>query len=110
MSIAQARQDLVGKIEAEGYSVTDDPRNLTPPCVIVGLPRTITALGNCAYQTEITVTVVAPPPGNADAVNWLLASVEQLMQLLNAERASATSHTVTQKRVPGYELAVPVTA
>lgn len=109
MSIAQARADIVAKIQADGWAVTDDPRDLQPPCVIVGLPGAITATGACLYEAELTVTAVAPGPGNADAVTWLLDTTEQLMALLNADRATPTSFTVTKQRVPGYAIAVHVT-
>ena len=110
MSLAQAREDIIAKLEADGYQVADDPRNVTPPCLLVCFPRTITSVGACLYEGELPVTVIGTAPANLDAAAWLLDTTETLLTLLNATGATASTTTVqgSQARLPTYELLVSI--
>lgn len=108
--LAAARADVIAKITAEGVQVVDDPRNIVPPCVLVGMPRRLTRQGACLVNATLPVTVIAPPPGNLDAATWLLDTTEQLMATLSAETAETgtTSAPSSQTRLPTYTLEVPI--
>lgn len=108
--LAEARADVLAKIAAEGFAVTDDPRNVTPPCVLVTLPNPLTATGACHIEAVLPVTVIAPGPGNADAGTWLLDTVETLMTALDATTATVGTSRITgtNTRMPSYTLNVPI--
>jgi len=62
----------------EGVRVTTDPRNITPPCVVVGVPvvtvddvRTATVL--------VPVAIIGTGPGNDEAVRWQLARLGEIV-------------------------------
>ena len=53
-----------------GLTVTNDPRRVSPPCVLM-LPTGTERTGNCSVEVTWTVTAVAPGPEHADALSWL---------------------------------------
>lgn len=58
------------ELAAAGVTVTDDTRNVSPPCAIVGLQGAEIS-GACAVEYTVEIHLVAPGPGNADAMRWL---------------------------------------
>ena len=55
--------------------------------VVVGLPVVTSRLGPCAYAVDIDIKPVAPPPGNLDAIEWLLGAVPLILDALNLDVA-----------------------
>jgi hypothetical protein len=110
MSLATARADIAASLVAAGYIVVDDPRNVTPPCVLVGIPSTITGVGACLYEADLPVTIIGTSPGNADAALWLLDTAEEILSLLGAIRAHAGTTAVqgSNQRLPSYTVEVTI--
>lgn len=108
--LGDARAVLAGKVAAAGLRVSVDPREVNPPCVLIGTPTSITRVGGCALEEVVPVFAVAPPPGNADAVDWLLDTVETLFGVLtDATDAVPTVITVGVLEAPAYELETRLT-
>src|SRR5436190_23817885 len=102
-----ARQDLATTLEAAGIKSTLDPRNVSAPITVVGLPVLTEWTGACVVNVDIEVTAVAPAPGNLDAIEWLLDTVAALIDLFPFSLASPTSFEVTQGQpLPAYTLVV----
>ena len=64
-----------------GWRVVTDPRNVNPPCVLVGVPRLDQA--PCGWTGEVPVHVIAAGPGNSDARNAILPVVDLLRPALD---------------------------
>lgn len=109
MSLAAARAGIVAQVEALGLRVTDDARTVNPPCVLVELPENVTRLTGCAYRASLPVVILAPPPGDAAAVDWLLDTLEQLLDVLNVDQADPTRRDIGGQTLPGYRLSVLIT-
>lgn len=62
----------------EGTTVTDDPRGITPPCVLIGVPSLDLSAARTAL-VQIPVHVIATAPGNADAKRWMLDRVSLIV-------------------------------
>jgi hypothetical protein len=108
--LGDAREALAGKVAAAGLRVSLDPRRLNPPCVLIGTPTIITRVTSCTLEEVVPVYAVAPPPGNADADAWLLATVETLFGVLtDATQAVPTTVTVGAADAPAYELETRLT-
>jgi hypothetical protein len=91
MDVAAARAEVIGRLELAGVDWVDDPRDAGPPIVIVGLPVVTGRQTGCVAAAVVNVTAVAPPPGNGDAVAWLLDTVGVLMGALDTFTATPTS-------------------
>lgn len=103
-----ARADLADKLEAAGIKTTLDPRNVNPPITVIGLPVITEWNTACILSLDIEITPVAPPPGNLDAVTWLLDTVAQLLDLFPHALATPSSFDVTNQPnpLPAYTLVV----
>lgn len=77
--LADAVAAIVTKVTAAGFRAVTDPRNIGPRCVFVQLPTFTTMNANIADIT-VPIQIIAAPPGNTDATDYLLSSVETLMQ------------------------------
>ena len=104
------RETLAGKIEAEGLTVALDPRDVNPPCVLIGVPRVVGVLTGCAVAVELSVEIVAPPPGNLDALEWMLEQVPTVMGATGAEGGSGASRRIADTELPVYQLNILTTA
>lgn len=85
------RVELAGKLGAEGLPVTLDPRNVSPPVVVVGLPVVTAMVTPCVWAVDIDVHAVAPAPGNLDAVEWLLDTIAAVLLVTGGPRAEPTA-------------------
>src|SRR4051812_27038219 len=82
-AIATAMRDIVELLKAEGIRATNDPRNVNPPCVIIG-PPTITLDSNCGGLATCNAYVVGPGAGNLDtwvAIDDLAERVGQVVDV-----------------------------
>jgi len=71
-----------------GYIVTDDPRNLHPPCVWFQIDAA-EVVGVCKVQFEVVAHVVAPGPDHADAHKWMWTGPVPLLLPAATEPAQA---------------------
>ena len=104
-ALQDARVELAGKVAAEGLRVVTDPRDVNPPCVLIGPPATIVRRAGCGLEAAVPVLIIAPPPGNEDALVWQLDTLEVLYSVLPAVTdAAATVVAVAGADAPAYEL------
>jgi len=85
MSLNANLDDLVAKLTAEldPIRVTDDPRNVNPPCVFVGAPSDLEPAA-CGLAGTVPILVIAAGPSNKDARVWLLDVVERVAPILSS--------------------------
>jgi hypothetical protein len=101
------RERVAALLTAAGLPrVTLDPRNLNPPCVLVGVPATVGRTTVCARTGRLPVFVVAPPPGNADALAFMLTTADTVAATADVESESATIIEVGEVVAPAYLLSV----
>jgi len=62
----------------EATLVTTDPRGISPPCVLVGVPSLDLSAARTAL-VQLPVHVIATAPGNDDAVRWMLSRVSLIV-------------------------------
>jgi hypothetical protein len=87
------RDAIAARLTAAGVErVTTDPRNVSPPCVLVGLPQRLTRAG-CGLEGVIPVHEIAAGPGNADAVGWLLDTAEQVAAVVPCSSVEPGSYS-----------------
>lgn len=91
-----------------GYPVVTDPRNINPPCVLLGAPAFDSWNYNIAKLT-FPVTLIGSGPGNLDALRVLLQMAAKLM----AKNVAVTSGRPTVMAVggaefPAYDLQIPI--
>jgi hypothetical protein len=105
---ADAINKVVTTITALGLKPVTDPRNLRPLCVEVELP-TFTNFTNHVSDITMIIRVLAPPPGNQDAADYLLTTVDTLV---NSELAiisgQPTLRLVGSQELPSYDLTVRI--
>ena len=74
--------DAVNAVKAEltalGLKPVTDPRNARPNTVFIELP-TVTALTYNVGDIRLQVRVLAGPPGNQDAADYLMTVADQIM-------------------------------
>ena len=97
--------DIVDKLTALGLTVVTDPRNARPGTVFVELP-TFTAFTNQIADITVVVRVLAAPPGNLDAANWLLDRIDEIhasddIAVIDGRPTLATLGT---QELPAYDL------
>ncbi|RPH37159.1 MAG: hypothetical protein EHM90_00005 [Chloroflexi bacterium] len=103
-----ARVDIAGKLTAAGLTVTLDPR-APLPCVLVDAPTVESAAGVGGWSVIVPVQIIAPPPGGADALVWLLDALEMVLTVYPAAMpAVPTTITRNDQDCPAYT--VPVAA
>ena len=81
MDLNAVRDTLAAEVAAalgEATTLTTDPRGISPPCVLVGVPSLDLSAARTALA-QIPVHVIATAPGNDDAVRWMLARVSLIV-------------------------------
>lgn len=104
----EARDALSATITALGYKVVTDPRNVRPMSVIIG-PPTFDSFTYNVGDLTFTISVVAAPPANQDAVDYLLTQVDTLMNStlpITSGRPSVV--TIGGQELPAYDLTVRI--
>lgn len=109
MSILLDAMDYVTTTLSDaGLNVVTDPRNVQPPCVIIDPPSLVAISGNLV-TTDIAITAVAPPPGNLDAVRWLLTAADTVVQAVLITNGQPGSYTIGTTDLPAYTLTARIT-
>ena len=102
------RTVIADKLAAAGVAyVTLDPR-AGPPCVLVGLPTRggQPAIGIGAWPCMFTIEIVGTPPGDADAVSWMLDQLETVLTVLPADDYAPSTVTRGDVELPAYVVTV----
>jgi hypothetical protein len=101
-NLADERAVIAGKLAGAGVEhVVLDPRAVAP-FVLVGAPEVLGGVGVGGWSVDYPVHVVAPPPGSADALVWLLDQTELVLRTLGATGATPTRYG--EREAPAYEL------
>jgi hypothetical protein len=85
-----------------------DPRNARPMSVLIELP-TVTAFTYNVGDIRLTLRILAPPPGNQDAGDYLMTIADQIMNSTIAVtdlRPGLVS--IGGQDLPSYDLTVAV--
>jgi hypothetical protein len=95
-------------LTALGLVPITDPRNARPLSVLIELP-TVTAFTYNVGNIDLRLRVLAPPPGNQDAGDYLMQIADQIM---NSPIAVTDLRpglvTVGGQDLPSYDLTVAV--
>ena len=95
-------------LTALGLVPITDPRNVRPLSVLIELP-TVSAFTYNVGDIELRLRIMAPPPGNQDAGDYLMTIADQIMNSAIAVtdlRPGLAS--VGGQELPTYDLTVAV--
>lgn len=105
---AEAQATLVASLTALGLKVVTDVRNARPITVLVD-PPTFTCFNNNIAEIEFGVKVLAAPPGNSDAVDYLITTADTIMNSsISLIRGIPGVMQIGGQEVPTYDLTVRV--
>lgn len=107
--LSDAYDYVVAALEAAGLTVTTDPRNVRPPCVLVE-PPTVTAQQNTLLaELEFPIIVAAPGLGNKDATAFLLDTVDEILGAgIGTTTGGPTVYTIGNQELPAYQLTTTI--
>lgn len=95
-------------LTALGLAWTTDPRNIRPRSVFVELPTFETWTYNVA-DVRLTLRVLAAPPGNQDAGDYLITTADAIMNSALAVTNGRPGYaSVGGQDLPTYDLTVAV--
>ena len=104
-----ARSAIVAQITASGYVPVTDPRNARPLTVFIELP-TFTSFTSNVGDLTFTLRVLAAPPGNQDAGDYLMTTIDTLMADagLAVTAGQPSLAIIGSQELPAYDLTVRV--
>lgn len=103
-----AIQAVKSQLEDLGYYVVTDPRNARPMSVLIELPTWESFTYNVA-DIRLQVRILAAPPGNQDASDWLITQADQIMDSPIAVTSGRPGFaTYGGQDTPTYDLTVAV--
>jgi hypothetical protein len=104
----EAINALKATITGLGYKVVTDPRNVRPLTVYIEPPMFTSFTYNVGDLT-CRVSVLAPPPGNQDASDYLMTVVDALMNsTLPIQDGRPGSLDVGGQVLPCYDLTIRI--
>ena len=105
--LAAAYSSVTTALTDAGLVVVTDPRNARPLSVFVDLP-TGEAFNENIVDVTIRLRVLAAPPGNQDAADYLLTTFDTIHQLKTIAVVDFTPSTtqVGEQVVPSYDITV----
>jgi len=107
--LAAAQATVVAAVTAAGYVAVTDPRNARPLTVFVDLPE-CDGFNNNILDCTIALRLLAAPPGNQDAADWLLTAADTLHQSTGLAITSAVPGAIVvgEQNIPTYDLTARV--
>lgn len=103
-AFADAITAITAEVTGAGFRAVTDPRNLAPRSVFVQLPR-FESFNNNIADITVQLQVVAAPPGNTDATDWLLTTVDTLLQTdLAIVAGEPITLLIGDMELPAYQL------
>ncbi|CAB4142185.1 hypothetical protein UFOVP445_4 [uncultured Caudovirales phage] len=96
------------QLTALSFVPITDPRNARPMSVLIELP-TVTAFTYNVGDIRLTLRILAPPPGNQDAGDYLMTIADQIMNspiAVTDLRPGLVS--IGGQDLPSYDLTVAV--
>ena len=105
---ADAQATVVTSLTALGLKVVTDIRNARPITVLVE-PPTFTCFNSNIADIEIGIKILAAPPGNQDAVDYLITTAETIMNSgISLIRGFPGLIQIGEQKIPSYDLTVRV--
>jgi hypothetical protein len=105
---AAAQSTLVSTLTGLGLKVVTDPRNARPMTVLVD-PPTFTAFNSNIAEIEFDLKVLAAPPGNQDANDYLITTADTIMNsAVSLIRGIPGVILLGGQEIPTYDLTVRV--
>lgn len=106
---AEAITAITNRITALGLKPVTDPRNARPLTVFVELP-TFTSFTSNVGDLTFTLRVLAAPPGNQDASDYLLTTIDTLMADagLAIVAGQPSLAIIGSQELPAYDLTVRI--
>ena len=106
----EAQTAIVNAITGLGFVPVTDPRNVRPLTVLIN-PPTFDSFTYNVGDLTFTISVVAAPPANQDAVDYLLTSVDSLMNsTLPITSGRPSSVSIGGQDLPAYDLTVRISS
>ena len=103
-----AQNTIVASLQALGLAVVTDIRNARPISVLVE-PPTFNCFNSNIADIEIGVKILAAPPGNQDAADYLITTADTIMNSsISLIRGIPGVMQVGGQEVPTYDLTVRV--
>jgi len=106
---AEAQAALASRLDALSIVNTADPRNARPMSVLIE-PPSFTAFTYNVLKMTFTLRVLAAPPGNQDAIDYLYTTIDTIINTTTIDvldgRPSMT--TIGGQDIPSYDLTVAV--
>lgn len=101
----QAVTAVAGLVTAAGFQAVTDPRAVRPYCVFIELP-TFTGFTKAVADITIRLRLLAPPPGDANAAEWLLNTADTLMAVGNLAviDGAPSIAMIGNQDLPAYDL------
>ena len=105
---ADAQATVVASLTALGLKVVTDIRNARPITVLVE-PPTFTCFNSNIADIEIGLKILAAPPGNQDAVDYLITTADTIMNSgISLIRGIPGLIQIGEQQIPTYDLTVRV--
>lgn len=106
--LAEAYNNVVSRLQSAGMNVVTDPRNARPMTAFVELP-TVAAYNSNIIDATIMVRLLAPPPGNQDASDWLLSNADVVHENVGGiTTINPSSVLIGEQQIPTIDLTVRV--
>ncbi len=110
----EATTALVNALTNLGLAVVQDPRNARPLTVFVEPPSFTNfnaGLVNAVADLTFTIRVLGAPPGNQDSTDWILTTVDEILNSgVVFASGQATIAVVGTQELPAYDLTVRMSA
>lgn len=97
------REEIAERLTAAGLTeVTLDPRGQAP-MVLVDAPSSVTRTNaGATWDVTVPVRVIHPPPGNTEALTWLLDQLASALLAVGGDDARTTTYDLSDKAHPAY--------
>lgn len=106
--LAEAYNNVVTRLQNAGLNVVTDPRNARPMTAYVELP-TVTAFNSNIIDATIMIRLLAPPPGNQDAADYLLTTANVVHQNVEGiTTINPSSALIGEQQIPTIDLTARV--
>jgi hypothetical protein len=106
--LAEARSAIVAQLTTLGLAAVTDPRNIRPRSVLVEAP-TFTSFTYNVGDLRFTLRIVAAPPGNQDAEDYLITTADRIMNSpIAVTDGRPTLTDIGGQTLPSYDLTVAV--
>lgn len=103
-----AQQALAADLTALGLAVVTDVRNARPMAVLIS-PPSFTAFNDNIADISFSVVIMAAPPGNQDALDYLVTTADTIMDSeISVISGAPGMAAIGGQDVPTYDLTVRV--